>query len=134
MRAVAAPCHGTRRPRKGDEPCQRARVASTGGLSGWAFGATCRGKSANRRRSRTLASVCARELAERTPLPLISLLDAIIAEISRRRLARVAVFGARFATETGFFGRLQDVTDVIYPDRKKSTASAGAPAHPARRP
>jgi aspartate racemase len=49
--------------------------------------------------------VCAQELAERTPLPLISLLDAIIAEVSRRRLARVAVFGARVTMETGLFGR-----------------------------
>lgn len=29
--------------------------------------------------------ICERELAERTPLPLIDLLDAIIAEVSRRR-------------------------------------------------
>jgi aspartate racemase len=57
--------------------------------------------------------VCAQELAERTPLPLISLLDAIIAEVSRRRLARVAVFGARVTMETGLFGCLQGVTDVI---------------------
>jgi aspartate racemase len=59
--------------------------------------------------------VCAQELAERTPLPLISLLDAIIAEVSRRHLARVAVFGARVTVETGLFGRLQDVTEVISP-------------------
>ncbi len=57
--------------------------------------------------------VCAQEMAEGTPLPLISLLDAIIAEVSSRRLARVAVFGARVTMETGLFGRLQDVTDVI---------------------
>lgn len=58
--------------------------------------------------------LCAQELAERTPLPLISLLDAIIAEVARRRLARVAVFGARVTMETGLFGRLQEVTDVIF--------------------
>jgi aspartate racemase len=57
--------------------------------------------------------VCAKELAERTPLPLISLLDAILAEVSHRRLARVAVFGARVTMETGLFGRLQEVTEVI---------------------
>lgn len=57
--------------------------------------------------------ICAQELAERTPLPLISLLDAIIAEVSRRRLVRVAVFGARVTMETGLFGRLQSVTDVV---------------------
>jgi aspartate racemase len=57
--------------------------------------------------------ICAQELAEKAPLPLISLLDAIIVEVSRRRLARVAVFGARVTMETGLFGRLQDVTDVV---------------------
>jgi aspartate racemase len=57
--------------------------------------------------------VCARELSEKTPLPLISLLDAIIAEVERRRLSRVAVFGAQVTMETGLFGRLQEVTDII---------------------
>jgi aspartate racemase len=57
--------------------------------------------------------VCAQELAERTPLPLISLLDAIVDEVTRRKLARVAVFGARVTMETGLFGRLRQATDVI---------------------
>ncbi len=35
--------------------------------------------------------VCARELEELTPLPLISLLDAIVAEVERRELSRVAI-------------------------------------------
>jgi aspartate racemase len=59
--------------------------------------------------------ICAQQLEPRTPLPLISLLDAIIAEVSRRCLARVAVFGARVTMETGLFGRLQEVTNVISP-------------------
>lgn len=57
--------------------------------------------------------VCAEELAERTPLPLIGLLDAIVDEVSRRGLARVAIFGARVTMQTGLFGRLQDVTEVV---------------------
>ena len=44
--------------------------------------------------------VCARELEAKTPLPLISLLDAILDEVARRKLARVAVFGARVTMET----------------------------------
>ena len=59
--------------------------------------------------------VCASELEERTPLPLVSLLDAIVDEVTRRKLTRVAVFGARVTIETGIFGRLQQVTDVISP-------------------
>jgi aspartate racemase len=57
--------------------------------------------------------VCAEELAERTPLPLIGLLDAIVDEVSRRSLARVAVFGARVTMQTGLFGRLKDVSEVV---------------------
>jgi aspartate racemase len=59
--------------------------------------------------------VCAQELEERTPLPLISLLDAIHDEVARRKFGRVAVFGARVTIETGLFGCLQKMTDVITP-------------------
>jgi aspartate racemase len=58
--------------------------------------------------------VCADELAAITPLPLISLLDAIAAEIERRRFNRVALFGARVTMETRMFGRLAG-TEVILP-------------------
>jgi aspartate racemase len=57
--------------------------------------------------------VCAQQLAERTPLPLIGLLDAIVDEVSRRRLARMAGFGARVTMQTGLFGRLKEVTEVV---------------------
>jgi aspartate racemase len=56
--------------------------------------------------------ICAAELAGMTPLPLINLLDAIAAEAARRKLKRVAVFGARVTMETHLFGRLQGC-DVI---------------------
>lgn len=59
--------------------------------------------------------VCAQELTEITPLPLISLLDAIVREVERRRLDRVAIFGARVTMETALFGRLRDVAAVISP-------------------
>jgi aspartate racemase len=58
--------------------------------------------------------VCADELAAITPLPLVSLLDAIAAEVERRRLRRVALFGARVTIETQMFGRLRQ-TEVITP-------------------
>jgi aspartate/glutamate racemase len=48
----------------------------------------------------------------RWPLPLISLLDAIAAEVQRCRLKRVAIFGARVTMETGLFGKLRGC-DVI---------------------
>jgi aspartate racemase len=58
--------------------------------------------------------ICARELAERTPLPLIDLLDVIVDEVRRRQLQRIAIFGARVTVETKLFGRLQNV-DVVTP-------------------
>jgi aspartate racemase len=60
--------------------------------------------------------VCAHELAAITPLPLVSLLDAIAAEVERRRWRRVALFGARVTMETQMFGRL-DQTEVVAPTR-----------------
>jgi aspartate racemase len=58
--------------------------------------------------------ICADQLASITPLPLISLLDAISAEVERRRFRRVALFGARVTMETQMFGRLPG-TEVIMP-------------------
>jgi aspartate racemase len=58
--------------------------------------------------------ICAQELAEMTPLPLINLLDVIVTEVERRRLQRVAIFGARVTVETKLFGRLGSV-DVVPP-------------------
>jgi aspartate racemase len=58
--------------------------------------------------------VCAAELAAMTPLPLINLLDVIVAEVERQKLCRVALFGARVTMETRMFGQLQGV-DVIAP-------------------
>jgi aspartate racemase len=58
--------------------------------------------------------ICAQELAEMTPFPLISLLDIIVDEVERRGLQRIAIFGARVTVETKLFGRLQNV-DVVTP-------------------
>jgi len=58
--------------------------------------------------------ICAQELAEMTPVPLVSLLDAIVAEVDRRNLQRLSIFGARVTMETNLFGRLQNV-EVVSP-------------------
>jgi aspartate racemase len=60
--------------------------------------------------------VCAAELAAIAPLPLISLLDAIAAAVEKKRLRRVALFGARVTMETQMFGRLSDI-EVVMPTR-----------------
>ena len=59
--------------------------------------------------------ICVREQTEVTPIPLIDLLDAIVAEIERRKLQRLSIFGARVTMETKLFGKLQD-KKVIYAD------------------
>jgi aspartate racemase len=51
---------------------------------------------------------------ERSPIPLVSLVDEIVREVDDRRLKRVALFGTRFTMETELFGRLKDV-DVVAP-------------------
>ena len=57
--------------------------------------------------------VCADELEKLSPLPLIGLLEAIVAEVERRKLRKVAIFGARVTMETGLFGRLRNLAEVI---------------------
>lgn len=58
--------------------------------------------------------VCAQELAETSPITLIGLLDAIVAEVELRKLQRIAIFGARVTMETKLFGTLPHL-DVITP-------------------
>jgi aspartate racemase len=53
-----------------------------------------------------------------TPLPLIDLLDVIVAEVERRKLRRIAIFGARVTMETKLFGRLANV-DVVTPSLRE---------------
>ena len=49
-----------------------------------------------------------------TPVLLVSLLDVIVAEVERRNLRRLSIFGARVTMETNLFGRLQNV-EVVSP-------------------
>jgi aspartate racemase len=55
-----------------------------------------------------LPQICAQELAEITPIPLIDLLDAVVGEIDRRKIQRLSIFGARVTMETKLFGKLQN--------------------------
>jgi aspartate racemase len=54
------------------------------------------------------------ELIERSPLPIVNLIDELKHEIEARRLRRVALFGTRFAVESRLFGHL-DHLEVITP-------------------
>ena len=59
--------------------------------------------------------VCARQLAELTPLPLIGLLETVVTEVERRGFARIGVFGARVTMETKLFGALSGHAEVVIP-------------------
>jgi aspartate racemase len=68
--------------------------------------------------------ICARELAQITPLPLIDLLDAIVAEIDRRKVQRLSIFGARVTMETKLFGKIQK-QEVVTPEPSEIDAVSG---------
>jgi aspartate racemase len=58
--------------------------------------------------------ICAAELRELSPIPLVSLPGEILREIQVRRLKRVALFGTRFTMESRMFGQLPGV-EVVTP-------------------
>ncbi len=58
--------------------------------------------------------ICYPELAVRSPLPLLSMLDVAAHEIRTRGVGRVALFGTRYVVESGMFGMLPGV-DVVPP-------------------
>jgi aspartate racemase len=58
---------------------------------------------------------CIEELNRMSPLPLVNLVEEAACEIRGRGLKRVALFGTRFTMETGLFGQLAGVADVIEP-------------------
>jgi aspartate racemase len=43
------------------------------------------------------------ELARRSPIPLVSIVEAVAAEVRTRRLSRVSLFGTRFTVEGAFY-------------------------------
>jgi aspartate racemase len=58
--------------------------------------------------------MCADELKELSPLPLVDILEAVAEEVRRRKLKRVALFGTRYTVESRMFGALGDV-EVVTP-------------------
>jgi len=58
--------------------------------------------------------VCASQLAATSPLPLVNLVDVISAEVERRKLRKVSLFGAPATMRTKLFGALQGA-EVIMP-------------------
>jgi aspartate racemase len=53
-----------------------------------------------------------RELLATSPLPLISMIEPLTAELVSQGARRVAVFGTRYSVESGFFGLLENIEFV----------------------
>jgi aspartate racemase len=58
--------------------------------------------------------MCAPELAARSPIPLLNLVEETVQEIQRRGIRRVALFGSRFTVESRMFGQLEGI-EVVMP-------------------
>ena len=54
------------------------------------------------------------ELVGMSPVPIVSIFDALRAELSHRAIRRVAIFGTRFVIESDFFGALPQI-DIVRP-------------------
>ena len=58
--------------------------------------------------------ICIDQLRPRVKLPLINIVDAISAELERRRIKRVALFGTVFTVQGSLWGQLTGV-DIVKP-------------------
>lgn len=58
--------------------------------------------------------ICIAQLLKRARLPLINIVDPIGAELSARKIKRVALFGTVFTVEGGLWGQLTGV-DIVKP-------------------
>ncbi len=58
--------------------------------------------------------ICIAQLLERTRMPIISIVDPIAAELSARKLGRVALFGTTFTMEGSLWGLLPGV-EIVKP-------------------
>jgi aspartate racemase len=65
--------------------------------------------------------MCFRELAERSPIPLVNIIEETGRELRRRGLRRVALLGARFVLESRMYGQLGDI-EVVMPSAEEITA------------
>ncbi len=64
---------------------------------------------------------CRREFADRSPLPVIDMVDAVSRDVARRGLARVGILGTRTVMETHFFGGIES-TEIIAPPEPELSA------------
>lgn len=58
---------------------------------------------------------CIRELKEISPLPVVDAISALAAELTRRKLKRIALFGTRVAMQSHLYNALS-MLDVVLPE------------------
>ncbi|HEV3152647.1 MAG TPA: aspartate/glutamate racemase family protein [Candidatus Baltobacteraceae bacterium] len=58
--------------------------------------------------------VCIAQLRQRSPIPIVDVLEVVRAALKQRGYSRVALFGARRVIETDLFGAIRDC-DVVRP-------------------
>lgn len=59
--------------------------------------------------------ICIGELLSASPIPLVNILEALAADLQKRKLRRVALFGTKFVIESDLYGALPSI-DVVRPD------------------
>ncbi len=71
--------------------------------------------------SAVMPHMCIRELVERSPVPLVNVVQVTAEEIRRRGFRRVALFGAPVVVESRMYGQLEGV-DVVMPTPEEIAA------------
>jgi aspartate racemase len=61
---------------------------------------------------------CMNELATTSPLPVVSIFEPLLQELTVRRARRVAIFGTKFVISSDFFGALGEV-EIVRPKNEE---------------
>jgi aspartate racemase len=56
---------------------------------------------------------CIDMAAARSPIPLVSILEALAADVERRGLRRIALFGTKFVMQSNLYGALPPAIEVV---------------------
>lgn len=59
--------------------------------------------------------ICIDAVSEASPIPLVSMLDALADGLQQRSVRRIALFGSRFVIESDLYGRLPGSVTAVHP-------------------
>lgn len=60
--------------------------------------------------------ICIEEVMRSSPIPLVNILEALAADLQKRELRRIALFGTKFVIESDLYGALPRSIDVVRPN------------------